>query len=79
MTQLAPQTHEQHRIAQEAGNAAWAKAEAFFSSTIFCADVYHTAYQKSLAKQQAAPTLDEIAEMCLMTRRIWDEAEPIEY
>ena len=53
--QLTPQTQRQHFIAQDAGNAAYSAGRKRGDKSAQCYAAYRTAYQASLAEQQAAP------------------------
>jgi len=62
--QLTPQTQRQHFIAQDAGNAAYSAARKRGDRSGKCYAAYRTAYQASLAEQQAAQvSAAEVAEM----------------
>ena len=62
--QLTPQSAEQHFAAQDAGNAAYSAARKRGDRSGKCYAAYRTAYQASLAEQQAAQvSAAEVAEM----------------
>ena len=62
--QLTPQTDRQHRIAQDAGNAAYSAGRERGDKSAQCYAAYRTAYQASLREQQAVPlSAAELAEM----------------
>ena len=72
--QLTPQTQRQHAIAQDAGNAAYSDARKRGDKSAQCYAAYRTAYQASLAEQQAAQVSAAELEADLeLTRRIWRE------
>ena len=72
--QLTPQTQRQHFIAQDAGNAAYSAARKRGDRSGKCYAAYRTAYQASLAEQQAAQVSAAEVETDLeLARRIWRE------
>jgi len=72
--QLTPQSAEQHFAAQDAGNAAYSAARKRGDRSGKCYAAYRTAYQASLAEQQAAQVSAAELETDLeLTRRIWRE------
>ena len=72
--QLTPQTQRQHFIAQDAGNAAYSAGRERGDKSAQCYAAYRTAYQASLAEQQAAQVSAAEVETDLeLTRRIWRE------
>jgi len=72
--QLTPQSAEQHFAAQDAGNAAYSAARKRGDRSGKCYAAYRTAYQASLAEQQAAQVSAAEFETDLeLTRRIWRE------
>ena len=78
--QLTPQTQRQHFIAQDAGNAAYSAARKRGDRSGKCYAAYRTAYQASLAEQQAAQVSAAEVETDLeLTRRIWRETEAEAY
>jgi len=78
--QLTPQSAEQHFAAQDAGNAAYSAARKRGDRSGKCYAAYRTAYQASLAEQQAAQVSAAELETDLeLTRRIWRETEAEAY
>ena len=78
--QLTPQSAEQHRIAQEAGNEAWQLHHDTHDDPIGCSRAYNAAYQESLSAQQAAQVSAAEVETDLeLTRQIWNETEAEAY
>jgi len=78
--QLTPQSAEQHFAAQDAGNAAYSAARKRGDKSAQCYAAYRTAYQASLAEQQAAQVSAAEVETDLeLTRQIWNETEAEAY